>query len=103
VPVTLAYSTSDSVVTYTFYAVTSAVLRGGVAIVTGTTSLAAESLGMVETAKTLAGVLVTASRHRVVDVVVTHAAFTRTARHQRVAMVILSAPVTARPWTRISK
>ena len=76
---------------------TSAVLGGGVAEVSGPAALAAESLGMVETFETLAGVLVAAAGHAVVDVVVARAALTRAARHQRVAVVVLRAPVTADP------
>jgi len=78
-----------------FFDRTPAVLLGGVAEVSGTTSLAAKSLGMVETFEALSGLLVTASRHAVVDVVVAAAAFTRAARNQRIAVVVLGTSVAA--------
>ena len=75
--------------------VTCAGLRGGIAEVPRSTPLTPVSLGVIEALETLAGLLVTAARHAVVDVVMTRTTFTRAARHQRVAVVVLRAPVTA--------
>ena len=52
---------------------------------------------MVETFETLPGRLVAAAGRVVVDVVVARTALARAARHERVTVVVLSAPVTARP------
>jgi len=75
--------------------VTCAGLCGSITEVPRSTSLASVSLGVIKTLETLAGLLVTAARHAVVDVVIAHAAFTRAARHQRVAVVVLRTPVAA--------
>lgn len=73
----------------------SAVLLGGVAVESEFASLAAESLGVVKALEAFAGRRVTTARKVRVDVVVTPARLTTSARYERASKIAIGATVTA--------
>jgi len=74
---------------------TSAGLSSGITKVPRPTPLTLIALGIVETLKTFAGLLVAAVWHTVVNVAVTHTSLTHPTRHQRVAVIVVSTSVAA--------